>query len=116
MTPRWFIGLRRCEGDWVTNLIKLDGERVYQFNTHSGCQDAPCTEFHYDPAGQMLRFRPGGQAEENEEKIPLTEVADAFGTFLTTPDKWEKLTHGMRIKSEVTLNWLQDRIQHNLVR
>lgn len=107
MTPRWFICLRDHRADWVVNLLRFDGTRIQQFNTWSGDQEAPCDEVVYDNANERLFFVPAGSTSQC---FQAAEVSHAFGTFLTEPDKWQKLQHGLSIKSEKTMAWLQERI------
>lgn len=106
MTPRWFICLREHEDDWVVNLLKFDGTTIFQFNTWSGEQEAPCDEVIYDNANERLFFVPKGGTSQVFQAV---EVSNAFGAFLVEPDKWQKLQHGMKLKSEKTISWLRER-------
>ena len=107
MTPRWFIGLRQHQNDWVVNLLRFDNGTVHQFNTWCGEQVAPYDRITYDDTRERLIFVPLGQPHQD---FQMVEISDSFGTFLTDPDKWRKLRHGLSIKSSKTMDWLQERV------
>ena len=103
---RCFVKLVVYHGEWGINLLMFHEEQksVEQHCYPSGCQAADYTDLRYDRRSRTLDFVIGGEIETCDDMRPISEQT---ANVLIRPDNWERLCHGLSIKSERTLEWLR---------
>ena len=96
----------RVRGEWGLNLLMFHAEQkiVDQHSHPNGGQSGNYTDLLFDRATGKLDFVIDGQIESCDG---MREIGEDAANVLIRPDNWERLCHGLSIKSERTLEWLK---------
>jgi hypothetical protein len=105
IVKRVFAKLVQINDGWGMNILVFDmaTKTLEQITTGAGGQDAQFTDMKYDEGSKKLMFVIGGKIEGIESQIyPITE--ETLEIMLRT-DNWERLCHGLSIRSKKTWDW-----------
>lgn len=89
------------------NILKFNMRQhtVEQITIGAGSQEAKFTDLRFEEATNRLTFIVDGKIIE----FPIYEFSDETLVTMQRPDNWKNLTHGLKIKSPKTVEWLKKR-------
>jgi hypothetical protein len=96
------------EADWGINVLIFHEEHktVEQHSYPNGGQAGDYTDLRFNRRTGKLDFVVNGQIEMCND---MRQISEKTANVLTRPDNWERLCHGLSIKSERTLEWLRQK-------
>jgi hypothetical protein len=95
-------------GGYGLNILKFNLREmtIEQITLNGpGGQEGKFTDFKYEEARERLTFVVEGKIVE----FPIYEFSEETFNTMRRADNWKNLAHGLKIKSEKTLEWLKKR-------
>ena len=96
------------EDSWGFNMFYFGDGKVFQRAIGSGSQEAPVTSSAYSPGRHTLAFTTY-TTDDAVEISDIYEISADLAEKLLEDKNWASLSHGFKIKSEKTLDWLEKR-------